>query len=182
MGLVKVKNFSQKSYPRAFPIPHTPIVCWKRGRWPITNRSFQQARLLGFCVWSMQFLKRRPGTSSLRWKSGFMGWLRSRGMLVTTILSGKLNVDGNGRCKGRGGAFSLAVFLLKHVFGEGQNALPTSPTLLRNEWRIFCWLGWVGLRSRCRHLRCLRSARAGHKPRLAVRSREILRWLLPRSE
>ncbi len=101
-----------------------------------TNRSFQWARLLGFCVWSIQFLKRRPGTSSLRWKSGFMGWLRSRGMLVTTILSGRLNVDGNGRCKGRGGAFSLAVFLLKHVSGEGQNALLTSPTLLWNEWRI----------------------------------------------
>ncbi len=32
------------------------------------------------------------------------------------FLSGRLNVNGNGRCKGRGGAFSLAVFFIKTCF------------------------------------------------------------------
>ena len=41
----------------------------------------------------------------------------------------------------------LPSFLLKHVFGEGQNALLTSPTLLWNEWRILVLarLGWFAL-------------------------------------
>ena len=183
MGLGKIeKTFLKKVIPALTPSLILLLVCWNRGRWPITNRSFQQARLLGFCVWSMQFLKRRPGTSSLRWKSGFMGWLRSRGMSVMAFLSGRLNVDGNGRCKGRGGAFSLAVFFIKTCFGKGQNVPSTSPTLLRNEWRVFVLarLGWFALTA---GLRCKPPARArGISPGSLFAHWEILCWSLPRSE
>ena len=53
----------------------------------------------------------------------------------------------------------LPSFLLKTFFGEGQNALLTSPTLLWNEWRVFVLarLDWLALTA---GLRCKPPARA----------------------
>ena len=76
----------------------------------------------------------------------------------------------------------LPSFLLKHVFGKGQNALLTSPTLLWNEWRILVLarLVWFALTA---GLRCKPPAQArGISPGSLFAHWEILCWSLPRSE
>ena len=98
MGLGKNEKLFIKSYPRAFTIPHTPPRLLETGTVADHQSFIPMGPAFGFLCLVDTSSQTSPRDQLVAVEVRIHGLAAFTGNVALAFLSGKLNVDGNGRC------------------------------------------------------------------------------------